>query len=107
MVGGIETIIMELAQRLAVTPESVPNGGVHVTVVTPQVAGVSGEVNLPFRIIRNPSFAHLISLIWHSDILHIAGSDMRPLLLGWLLRKRVVVEHHGFPNCLSQWTTHL
>jgi glycosyltransferase involved in cell wall biosynthesis len=31
-----------------------------------------------------------------ADIVHVAGSDLLPLLLGWLLRRRFVVEHHGF-----------
>jgi glycosyltransferase involved in cell wall biosynthesis len=95
MVGGIETITMELAQRLAL----IANGGsdaVQVTVVTPKSAMCVNEGHLPFKIIRKPTFTQLANLIRRADILHVAGTDMLPLLLGWLLRKRTVVEHHGF-----------
>jgi glycogen(starch) synthase len=96
MVGGIETITMELAQNLAGRAKSTPNGAVQVTVITPRAASAANERDLPFRIVRRPSLAQLVGLIRVADILHIAGTDMLPLLLGWLFRKRMVVEHHGF-----------
>jgi glycosyltransferase involved in cell wall biosynthesis len=43
-----------------------------------------------------PRFAQLVKLIVKADIFHIAGTDMLPLFLAWILRARVVVEHHGF-----------
>jgi len=93
MIGGIETITMELAQRLA---QSAPDDEMQVTVVTPNAAKASNESDFPFSIIRRPSFAQLVKLIRKANILHVAGTDMLPLLLGWILRKRMVVEHHGF-----------
>jgi glycosyltransferase involved in cell wall biosynthesis len=69
---------------------------VQVTVVTPKAEGAANERDLPFSIVRKPSFTQLVRLIRGADILHVAGTDMLPLLLGWLLRKRVVVEHHSF-----------
>jgi glycosyltransferase involved in cell wall biosynthesis len=69
---------------------------VQLTVVTPTPAGTMRDNALPFRIHRHPRLLKLLKLIWQTDILHLAGTDMLPLLLGWLLRKRMVVEHHGF-----------
>jgi glycosyltransferase involved in cell wall biosynthesis len=96
MVGGIETITMELAQRLAgsVRPDSQEE--LQVTVVAPKSEAAMNECDLPFNIVRNPSFVQLARLIRAADILHVAGTDMLPLFLGWLLHKRMVVEHHGF-----------
>jgi len=96
MVGGIETITMELAQRLATNAGRAPDDAIQVTVVTPKAQGAPNEGDLPFRLVRKPSFAQLVRLIWSAQTLHLAGTDMLPLLLGWLFRKRMVVEHHGF-----------
>jgi hypothetical protein len=30
------------------------------------------------------------------DIIHVAGPSLSPLLLGWLTRKLVVIQRHGF-----------
>ena len=38
----------------------------------------------------------LVSLIREADVVHIANPALVPLALGWLLRKRVVVEHSGY-----------
>ena len=96
MIGGIETITMQLAQRLAVSVGSASENAVQVTVVTPNPKRDPSEEAFPFRIVRAPSFAKLVKLIGKADILHVAGTDMLPLLLGWSLRKIMVVEHHGF-----------
>jgi len=96
MVGGIETITMELAHRLALVVNAGSDDAVQVTVVTPKAATGANEGNLPFKIVRKPTFTQLANLIRRADILHVAGTDMLPLLLGWLLRKRTVVGHHGF-----------
>jgi glycosyltransferase involved in cell wall biosynthesis len=96
MVGGIETITMELAKNLARRANSTSNDAVAVTVITPKCEGAANEHEFPFAIIRKPSLTLLVRSIRSADILHVAGTDMLPLLLGWLLRKRMVVEHHGF-----------
>ena len=96
MVGGIETITMELAQNLVRIANVRSNDVVHVTVVTPKAAIGANERDLPFTIVRKPTLTRLANMIRRADILHVAGTDMLPLLLGWLLRKRTVVEHHGF-----------
>src|SRR5579862_191700 len=96
MVGGIETITMELARGLAGDRVAMPDGAVSVTVVTPKAEGAPHEADLPFQIVRKPDVMRLASLIRKADLLHVAGTDMLPLFLGWLFRKRVVVEHHVF-----------
>src|ERR1700730_11327653 len=96
MVGGMETITMQLAQMLANQNEPATDEAVQVTVVTPTPAGTMRDEAFPFLIVHKPSFVRLLRLIWHADILHVAGTDMLPLFLGWLLGKCTVVEHHGF-----------
>lgn len=96
MVGGIETITKELARGLVGDTVAMPDGAVSVTVVTPKAEGAPQEADLPFKIVRKPDVMRLASLIRKADILHVAGTDMLPLFLGWLFRKRVVVEHHVF-----------
>jgi glycosyltransferase involved in cell wall biosynthesis len=96
MIGGIETITMELAQRLAMSVQSTSPDAVQVTVVTPRAEGTANERDLPFRIVRKPSLLQLVRLVWQADVLHLAGPLMLPLFLGWVFRKRMVVEHHGF-----------
>jgi glycosyltransferase involved in cell wall biosynthesis len=96
MVGGIETITMELAHRLAEGAGRAADDAVRVTVVTPKAQAGLNEGDLPFRVVRKPSLLQLVKLVWGAEILHVAGTDMLPLLLGWLFRKRMAVEHHGF-----------
>jgi glycosyltransferase involved in cell wall biosynthesis len=96
MVGGIETVTTELARGLAGNSRISREDVVKVTVVTPQKHRTTNESDLPFNIVRRPSFLRLVKLIRDADVLHLAGTDMLPLLLGWLLRVRTVIEHHGF-----------
>lgn len=96
MVGGMETITMELAQRLARETETAAQESIRVTVATPRPQAAANESHLPFAVVRKPSPLQLLKLIATADILHLAGTDMLPLLFGWLLRRRMVVEHHGF-----------
>lgn len=96
MVGGIETITMELAQGLSGGARPAHDDAVQITLVTPKEQAAPHENELPFRIVRKPSVLQLARLIRSAGIVHVAGTDMLPLLLGWLFRKRVVVEHHAF-----------
>jgi len=91
MIGGIETITMELAQRLTATVQSASPDAVRVTVVTPREEGATNEQELPFRIVRRPSLPQLVRLVRQADVLHLAGPLMLPLFLGWMFRKRMVV----------------
>jgi glycogen(starch) synthase len=95
-VGGVETIVLSLAQGLTElrTPEGVNEFDLTLVTQTPG-EGFDDHV-LPFRIVRQPSLAQLLKMIRSSDIIHIAGPSLSPLLLGLLFRRPVVVEHHGF-----------
>ena len=95
-IGGVETIVLSLVRGLAEL--RAPNGSPEfdLTLVTETPAGDFDDRKLPFRVFRRPSLAQLLRMIRSSDIIHIAGPALFPLLLGLLARKPVVVEHHGF-----------
>jgi glycosyltransferase involved in cell wall biosynthesis len=95
-IGGVETIVLSLARGLAEvsTPDGLPE--FNITLVTETPAEDFDDRLLPFRVLRKPSLVQLIQTIRSSDIIHIAGPALSPLLLGLLTRKPVVVEHHGF-----------
>jgi glycosyltransferase involved in cell wall biosynthesis len=92
-IGGVETYVMLLAQGLAQT-----NGtsNLQVTVLTPTPAGAWDDAALPFRVVRQPSWVKLLRAIRHADVVHLAGPCLAPMLLAWIFRKPVVVEHHGY-----------
>jgi glycogen(starch) synthase len=95
-IGGVETIVFSLARGLA---EARTPDGLHefnVTLVTETLAEDFDDRLLPFRVLRQPSLAQLLQMIRTSDIIHVAGPALSPLLLGWLAHKSVVIEHHGF-----------
>jgi len=97
-IGGVESIVLSLAQGLTElrTPEGVNEFDLTLVTQTPG-KGFNDHV-LPFRIVRQPSLAQLLKMIRSSDIIHIAGPSLNPLLLGLLFRRPVVVEHHGFQS---------
>lgn len=96
LVGGTETIIMVLARGLAqhLGPDSRKN--VDLTVVTPTPANGTDDSRFGFKVIRQPKLITLIRLMRQFDIIHVAGPIFVPMILGLLLRKTVVIEHHGF-----------
>ncbi len=95
-IGGVETIVLSLARGLAEvrTPDGLPE--FNITLVTETLAEDFDDRLLPFRVLRQPSFVQLLQTIRSSDIIHIAGPALSPLLLGLLTGNPVVVEHHGF-----------
>jgi glycogen(starch) synthase len=95
MIGGIETYTMLLAQGLSNEPQT---GGefFEVTVATQAAANGMDDSMLPFRVVRKPRVARLARLIWQTDVLHITNPAFLPMLLAWLLRIPVVVEHDGY-----------
>ena len=95
-VGGVESVVMSLATGLANLDAAVNSGTSSITVVTRTARGDFDDASLPFGIVRQPSVWLLVRLIRASDVIHLAGPCLFPLLIGLLLRKRVVVEHHGF-----------
>jgi glycogen(starch) synthase len=99
-VGGQETIVMLLARGLASVPIAETEGPIEITVVTPTSANGMDDSALPFRVVRRPRFLEICRLFRETDIIHLAGSMIVPMILGRLLRKPVVIEHHGFqPIC--------
>jgi glycogen(starch) synthase len=95
-VGGVESIVLSLARGLAEvrTPEGLAE--FDLTLVTQTPAEDFDDRLLSFHVLRQPSLSQLLKIIRSSDMIHIAGPSLAPLLLGWLTRKPVVVEHHGF-----------
>jgi glycosyltransferase involved in cell wall biosynthesis len=89
MIGGVETYVMLLAQGLS-------ERDIHVTLVTPARAAGMDDARFPFRVMRRPRTAELWRELRTTDILHLAGPCLWPMLLGLVLRKPVVVEHHGY-----------
>ena len=94
--GGVETIVLSLACGLTElrTPDGLPE--FNLTLVTETPSEDFDDRLLPFRILRQPSLVELLQTIRSSDIIHLAGPALPPLLLGLLTGKPVVVEHHGF-----------
>jgi glycogen synthase len=92
-IGGVETIVTTLARGLAMPP-----GGsdFDVTVATPTAGGDCDDSSFPFAIVRRPGFRKLAELIRESDVVHVAGPALPPMLLAWWLKKPWAVEHHGF-----------
>jgi glycosyltransferase involved in cell wall biosynthesis len=94
VVGGVQSVAMTLARGFAAGTQ-IP-GRIECTVVTDTPVGTASDADLPFRVVRNPSLVELVRLIRRSDLVHIAGPALRPLGVSFLLRKPIVVEHHGF-----------
>ncbi len=93
-VGGMETYVMLLAQGL--TSVSSATSPIEVTVATRTAANDYDDSQHAFRVVRQPGYAALAKLIRESNVIQIAGPCLAPLALSWLLRKKVVVEHHGY-----------
>ncbi len=94
VVGGVQSVVMTLARGCEAGEPS--SRRMECTVVTETPAGTASDSDLPFRVVRNPSFIKLARLVWRSDLVHVAGPALRPLVLSFILRKKVIVEHHGF-----------
>jgi glycogen synthase len=92
--GGVQSVVMTLAGRFGAGTQFSP--GLECTVVTETPAAAALDSDLPFRVVRNPSLIDLLRLLRQCDVVHIAGPALRPLAISFLLRKHVVVEHHGF-----------
>lgn|SRR5487761_503723 len=94
VVGGVQSVVMTLARGFGDGEQF--SRRMECTVVTETPAGAASDSDLPFRVVRNPSLVKLARLLWRSDLVHVAGPAVRPLVLSFILRKQVVVEHHGF-----------
>lgn len=87
-VGGIETVVFSLAHGLV-------NSGADVTLVTTTPTQSVTIESSPFALVRRPGLLKLARLMIHADVIHLAGPSLVPLLLALLIRRPVVVEHHG------------
>ncbi len=106
-VGGVETAVLSLASGLAGLRLANRALQFDVTVVTQIPAAELYDHAFPFRVIRRPSYFQLWHLIRQSDAVHLAGPSAMPLLFAWLVRKRVVLEHHGYQAaCLNGLLLH-
>jgi len=95
-IGGVETVVMSLATGLAQRFSSGSQLEFEVTLVTQTPRGSFDDSSLPFPVVRQPNFNSLRKLIRSANVVHVAGAAISPILLGLVLRKPVVVEHHGF-----------
>lgn len=95
-IGGVETSVQTLAQGLAEVHGADLQREFAVTVVTQTPAGESDDSSFSFAVVRRPTVAKLWSLVRESDVIHIAGPSLAPLLFSFLSRRPVVVEHHGY-----------
>ena len=95
-VGGVETVVRSIAAGLAEL--RAPAGGTEfdLTLVTQTLAADFDDRSLAFRVIRQPALSELRRLIRSSDVVHVAGPALLPILLSRLARKPLVIEHHGF-----------
>ena len=105
--GGIESLLLLLARKLA-GPNSLAGAvPINVVVATSTPRESFQDASLPYRVVRRPGLLNLVQLIRSADIVHVAGPAILPLALGAALRKPVVVEHHGFqavcPNGLLHY----
>jgi glycosyltransferase involved in cell wall biosynthesis len=96
-VGGTERVTLSLARGLSSwEPTDRFQGSFCVSVVTNSRGDEVEDRKLPFAVIRRPSLATLIRLLGSADIVHLAGPALLPLAIGVLLRKVILIEHHGF-----------
>jgi glycogen synthase len=95
-IGGVETIVSILAHGLTQLRGPDGNSEFEVVLVTSTPRGNFPDSEMPFRVIREPGAAALWRLMTTVDMVHVAGPALMPVLLALLLRKPIVVEHHGF-----------
>jgi len=95
-IGGVENIVLSLARGLADlrSPEGLAE--FEITLVTQTPRGSFDDQALPFAVVRQPALSQLWSMIRASDMIHVAGPAVAPVVLGRLARKPVVIEHHGY-----------
>ena len=95
-IGGVETIVKSLTIGLAELRDSRGAREFEITLVTKTPAGSHDDGALPFPVVRQPGLFQLWQLIRKSDLVHLAGPAVAPLLLALLARRPLVIEHHGY-----------
>jgi glycogen synthase len=91
-IGGVETIVLSLAKGLA----DLEGERFDVTVATQTPAGQFPDNSLPFKVVRQPGVFQLGKLICGSDVVHLSGPSLLPMIIAKLAGKPLVIEHHGF-----------
>lgn len=94
VIGGAEKYVAVLAQGLS--SRGADGFGVEVTVATPTPGGSFDDSQFRFKVVRRPNLLSLAMLIRRADVIQLAGPCFVPLLLGWILRRPIVIEHHGY-----------
>lgn len=92
-IGGVETYALHLARGIAARDDG---KAARVTVVTQTPKKEFDDAAMPFAIVRRPGIMQLRKLIRESDVVHLAGPVIMPLILALLAHKPMVVEHHGY-----------
>src|SRR5438874_10513208 len=95
-IGGTETIVLSIARGLSQLRTSSGLSECEITLVTETPAEHFDDRFLSFQVVRQPGLAQLWRLIRSNDVIHVAGPAFSPVVLGLVMRKPVVVEHHGF-----------
>jgi glycogen(starch) synthase len=98
-IGGVQTIVMELARGLVEWRELLNGNSIDrfdVIVVTRTPRGGMDDSALPFEVLREPTLTQLFRSFRKADVIHLAGASILPMVLGLLLQKPIVVEHHGY-----------
>jgi glycogen synthase len=95
--GGVQTVVLELGRGLAGWYSGTSAcERFDVTVVTDTPGTAEQDNCVPFCVVRQPRFWKLVRLMRDADVVHLAGPTLMPLSLGLLLRKPLIIEHHGF-----------
>ncbi|MGA2098408.1 MAG: glycosyltransferase family 4 protein [Candidatus Acidiferrum sp.] len=95
-IGGVETLVLSLARGLAALMGSSGDPEFEITLVTNTPVEQFDDRSLSFRVLRQPTFLDLWHAVRASDVIHVAGPALLPMILGRLAGKPLVVEHHGF-----------
>jgi glycosyltransferase involved in cell wall biosynthesis len=97
-VGGVQTIVKTLADGLADWSSKHSEEAIDVTLLTQTPAGSMNDSQLPYRVVRKPGLMDFVREIQRADVIHLAGPTIVPLIIGYLLRKPTVVEHHVYQS---------
>lgn len=95
-IGGVESYAMLLATGLSRLGDTGVGSAVQITLVTETPAEGFSDSSLPFRVVRRPGLLRLFKLLRRTDVIHVVGPCIIPMLIAWMTRKRFVVEQHGY-----------
>jgi len=87
-VGGVENVVMSLANGLSKLSRTNGLREFDITVVTQTPRGEFSEAEFSFQVIRKPQGSELGRLVRQADVVHVAGAAILPILLGLLEEAR-------------------